>query len=44
MIVCSRWSVSFQAAVQKNIPIYKGAVKSNIEVRIDENNFLPPNM
>ncbi|TRY54518.1 hypothetical protein DNTS_033388 [Danionella cerebrum] len=33
-----------QAAVQKNIPIYKDAVKSNIEVRVDENNFLSPDI
>ncbi|KAK2838411.1 hypothetical protein Q7C36_013225 [Tachysurus vachellii] len=31
-----------EAAVQKNIPIYKETVKSNIEVRIDKDNFLPP--
>uniref|UniRef100_A0A3Q3RBS8 ATPase H+ transporting V1 subunit E1a n=1 Tax=Monopterus albus TaxID=43700 RepID=A0A3Q3RBS8_MONAL len=30
-----------QAAVTKNIPIYKEAVKSNIEVRIDLERFLP---
>uniref|UniRef100_A0A7N8Y094 ATPase H+ transporting V1 subunit E1a n=1 Tax=Mastacembelus armatus TaxID=205130 RepID=A0A7N8Y094_9TELE len=30
-----------QAAVTKNIPIYKDAVKSNIEVRIDMERFLP---
>ncbi|KAG7455990.1 hypothetical protein MATL_G00246920 [Megalops atlanticus] len=30
-----------QAAVQKNIPIYQAAVKNNIEVRIDQENFLP---
>ncbi|KAK2832501.1 hypothetical protein Q7C36_015963 [Tachysurus vachellii] len=30
-----------QAAVQKNIPIYKAAVKCNLEVRIDQDNFLP---
>lgn len=29
-----------QASVQKNIPIYKAAVKTNLEVRIDQDNFL----
>ncbi|KAG7214934.1 hypothetical protein INR49_005209, partial [Caranx melampygus] len=29
------------AAVIKNVPIYKEAVKSNIEVRIDQERFLP---
>uniref|UniRef100_A0A3B4BUE0 ATPase H+ transporting V1 subunit E1a n=2 Tax=Pygocentrus nattereri TaxID=42514 RepID=A0A3B4BUE0_PYGNA len=33
-----------EAAVQKNIPIYKEAVKSNIEVRIDQDSFLSPNI
>lgn len=45
IIRCRKEDVALvQVAVQKNIPIYKGAVKSNIEVRIDENNFLPPNI
>uniref|UniRef100_A0A3B4T2G2 ATPase H+ transporting V1 subunit E1a n=1 Tax=Seriola dumerili TaxID=41447 RepID=A0A3B4T2G2_SERDU len=30
-----------QTAVIKNIPIYKEAVKSNIDVRIDQERFLP---
>uniref|UniRef100_A0A3B4ZK67 V-type proton ATPase subunit E 1-like n=1 Tax=Stegastes partitus TaxID=144197 RepID=A0A3B4ZK67_9TELE len=30
-----------QAAVDKNIPIYREAVKSNIAVRIDQERFLP---
>uniref|UniRef100_UPI003AAECD32 V-type proton ATPase subunit E 1a isoform X3 n=1 Tax=Centroberyx gerrardi TaxID=166262 RepID=UPI003AAECD32 len=30
-----------QAAVNKNIPIYKDAVKSNIVVKIDQERFLP---
>uniref|UniRef100_A0A8C2HTJ1 ATPase H+ transporting V1 subunit E1b n=1 Tax=Cyprinus carpio TaxID=7962 RepID=A0A8C2HTJ1_CYPCA len=30
------------AAVQKNIPNYKAAVKDNLEVRIDQENFLSP--
>ncbi|XP_029910346.1 V-type proton ATPase subunit E 1a [Myripristis murdjan] len=30
-----------QAAVDKNIPIYKSAVKSNIVVKIDQERFLP---
>ncbi|KAK3535961.1 hypothetical protein QTP70_021467 [Hemibagrus guttatus] len=33
-----------EAAVQKNIPIYKETVKSNIEVRIDKDNFLSPDI
>lgn len=45
IIRCRKADVALvQAAVQKNIPIYKGAIKSNIEVRIDENNFLPPSI
>ncbi|KAI1888543.1 hypothetical protein AGOR_G00186250 [Albula goreensis] len=31
-----------QAAVQKNIPIYQASVKNNIEARIDQDNFLSP--
>lgn len=31
-----------QAAVQKNIPIYKNAVKNNIEARIDQDHVLAP--
>lgn len=30
-----------QASVQRNIPIYKAAVKNNLEVRIDQDNFIP---
>ncbi|KAM9376981.1 V-type proton ATPase subunit E 1a isoform 1-T2 [Pholidichthys leucotaenia] len=33
-----------QAAVDKNIPIYKDAVKSNIVVKIDRHHFLPSNI
>ncbi|TSS60399.1 V-type proton ATPase subunit E 1 [Bagarius yarrelli] len=33
-----------EAAVQKNIPIYKEKVKNNIEVRIDKENFLSPDI
>ncbi|XP_026991713.2 V-type proton ATPase subunit E 1a isoform X2 [Tachysurus fulvidraco] len=40
--VCGRGQI--QAAVQKNIPIYKETVKSNIEVRIDKDNFLSPDI
>ncbi|XP_056596039.1 V-type proton ATPase subunit E 1a [Triplophysa dalaica] len=44
-IRCRKADVTLvQAAIKKNIPIYKGAVKSNIEVRIDQNNFLSPNI
>uniref|UniRef100_A0A3Q3LXW8 ATPase H+ transporting V1 subunit E1b n=1 Tax=Mastacembelus armatus TaxID=205130 RepID=A0A3Q3LXW8_9TELE len=31
-----------QACIQRNIPVYKAAVKNNLEVRIDQDNFLPP--
>ncbi|XP_018581809.1 V-type proton ATPase subunit E 1-like [Scleropages formosus] len=31
-----------KASVQKNIRIYKAATKTNVEVRIDQDNFLPP--
>lgn len=34
----------FQASIQKNVPIYKAAVKTNLEVRIDQDNFLAPDM
>ncbi|KAA0724481.1 V-type proton ATPase subunit E 1 [Triplophysa tibetana] len=44
-IRCRKEDVALvQAAIKKNVPIYKGAVKSNIEVRIDQNNFLSPNI
>ncbi|MED6242910.1 hypothetical protein ATANTOWER_011718 [Ataeniobius toweri] len=33
-----------QAAVNKNILIYKEAVKSNLTVRIDQDHFLPSNI
>uniref|UniRef100_A0A8C8CCK3 Uncharacterized protein n=1 Tax=Oncorhynchus tshawytscha TaxID=74940 RepID=A0A8C8CCK3_ONCTS len=33
-----------QAAIQKTIPSYKAAVKNNIEVRIDQDNFLSPDI
>jgi len=33
-----------QASIQKNIPIYKAAVKNNLEVRIDQDNFLSPDV
>ena len=35
---------SSQAAVDKDIPVYKEMVKSNIVVRIDEQRFLPSDM
>lgn len=31
-----------KAAVQKNIPIFKAGVKKDINVRVDQDNFLPP--
>uniref|UniRef100_A0A8C5ESY6 Uncharacterized protein n=1 Tax=Gouania willdenowi TaxID=441366 RepID=A0A8C5ESY6_GOUWI len=33
-----------QAAVDKNIAVYKEAVKSNLTVKIDRDRFLPPNI
>uniref|UniRef100_A0A3P8TND2 ATPase H+ transporting V1 subunit E1b n=1 Tax=Amphiprion percula TaxID=161767 RepID=A0A3P8TND2_AMPPE len=33
-----------QASIQRNIPIYKAAVKTNLEVRIDQDNFLAPDI
>lgn len=36
--------ITQQAAVNKNIPIYKEAVKSNITVKIDKERFLPAQM
>lgn len=45
IIRCRKEDVAMvQTAIQKNIPIYKEAVKSNIEVRIDENSFLSPDI
>ncbi|KAI2665563.1 Adenosine deaminase 2-A [Labeo rohita] len=42
-IRCRKQDVGIvQAAVQKNISIYKAAVKDNLEVRIDQENFLSP--
>ncbi|XP_048825718.1 V-type proton ATPase subunit E 1-like [Brienomyrus brachyistius] len=44
-IRCRKQDVALvQAAVQKNIPVYKSAVKDNIEVRIDKDNFLSPDI
>ncbi|KTG05958.1 hypothetical protein cypCar_00018120 [Cyprinus carpio] len=45
IIRCRKEDVAMvQAAVKKNIPIYKETVKQNIEVRVDENSFLSPNI
>nr|XP_061809320.1 V-type proton ATPase subunit E 1-like isoform X3 [Nerophis lumbriciformis] len=33
-----------QASIQRNIPVYKAAVKNNLEVRIDQDNFLAPDI
>uniref|UniRef100_A0A671VVI6 ATPase H+ transporting V1 subunit E1b n=1 Tax=Sparus aurata TaxID=8175 RepID=A0A671VVI6_SPAAU len=33
-----------QASIQRNIPIYKAAVKTNLEVRIDQDNFISPDI
>lgn len=35
---------NWQGAVNKNVPIYKEAVKSNIVVKIDQERFLPSEM
>lgn len=44
-IRCRKQDVALvQAAMQKNIPIYKNAVKNNLEVRIDQENFLSPDI
>lgn len=43
-IVLYKCFIAFQAAVNKNIPIYKEAVKSNIVVKIDQKRFLPAEM
>ncbi|XP_023681686.1 V-type proton ATPase subunit E 1-like [Paramormyrops kingsleyae] len=44
-IRCRKQDVALvQAAVQRNIPVYKAAVKDNIEVRIDKDNFLSPDI
>ncbi|CAM4563115.1 unnamed protein product [Leuciscus chuanchicus] len=42
-IRCRKQDVGIvQAAVQRNIPIYKAAVKDSLEVRIDQDHFLSP--
>ncbi|RVE56645.1 hypothetical protein OJAV_G00223350 [Oryzias javanicus] len=44
-IRCRKQDVQLvQASIQKNIPIYKAAVKNNLEVRIDQENFLSPDV
>lgn len=44
-IRCRKQDVEMvQAAVDKNIPIYKEAVKNNIVVRIDQERFLSPDI
>ena len=35
---------SFQASIQRNIPAFKEAVKVNLEVRIDQDTYLSPDM
>ncbi|KAG9271967.1 V-type proton ATPase subunit E 1a [Astyanax mexicanus] len=45
IIRCRKEDVALvEAAVQKNIPIYKETVKRNIEVSIDKDNFLSPDV
>lgn len=44
-IRCRKQDVQMvQASIQRNIPIYKAAVKINIEARIDQDNFIPPDV
>uniref|UniRef100_A0A3B5Q7M1 ATPase H+ transporting V1 subunit E1b n=1 Tax=Xiphophorus maculatus TaxID=8083 RepID=A0A3B5Q7M1_XIPMA len=44
-IRCRRQDIQLvQASLQKNITIYKAAVKNNLEVRIDQDNFLSPDV
>lgn len=44
-IRCRKQDVQLvQASIQKNIPIYKAAVKNTLEVRIDQDNFLSPDV
>ncbi|KAK5621263.1 hypothetical protein CRENBAI_010508 [Crenichthys baileyi] len=44
-IRCRKQDVQLvQASIQKNIPIYKAAVKNNLEVRIDQDHFLSPDV
>ncbi|KAA8580296.1 hypothetical protein FQN60_005831 [Etheostoma spectabile] len=44
-IRCRKQDVQMvQASIQRNIPIYKAAVKMNIEVRIDQDNFISPDV
>ncbi|XP_061617664.1 V-type proton ATPase subunit E 1 [Phyllopteryx taeniolatus] len=33
-----------QASIQRNLTVYKAAVKNNVEVRIDKDNFLAPDI
>lgn len=43
-----RWNVicvfRTQASIQRSIPVYKAAVKTNVEVRIDQENFISPDV
>ncbi|KAJ8269080.1 hypothetical protein COCON_G00116870 [Conger conger] len=44
-IRCRKQDVAMvQAAIQKNTPIYQASVKNNIEARIDQQNFLAPDI
>ncbi|XP_035004008.1 V-type proton ATPase subunit E 1 [Hippoglossus stenolepis] len=44
-IRCRKQDVQLvQASIQRNIPIYKAGVKSNLETRIDQDNFLSPDI
>jgi len=44
-IRCRKQDVQLvQTSIQKNIPIYKASVKNNLEVRIDQDNHLSPDI
>uniref|UniRef100_A0A8C4ZHI8 Uncharacterized protein n=1 Tax=Gadus morhua TaxID=8049 RepID=A0A8C4ZHI8_GADMO len=43
LLPCCR-GFSFQASIQRSIPAFKEAVKINLEVRIDQDNYLSPDI
>ena len=42
LLCCCYFSI--QASIQRNIPAFKEAVKINLEVRIDQDTYLSPDM
>uniref|UniRef100_A0A3Q3ARG0 ATPase H+ transporting V1 subunit E1b n=1 Tax=Kryptolebias marmoratus TaxID=37003 RepID=A0A3Q3ARG0_KRYMA len=45
IIRCRKQDIQLvQQSIQKNISVYKAAVKKNLEVRIDQDNFLSPDV